>query len=378
MKNIRYYGLLLVSMTVLLPACSLDESKKKTTEEPSEATNQAAYQLVPVSVESVAKQLSLPGEFLPFYDVALFAKVNGFIKRMPVDVGDKVHRGQQLAVMEAPELESDLSRTLSDLTAARGRLAISQSNYRRLIQAAKTAGAVAPQELDQALAIVMGDSANLTSQQQRVASARQIKQYLQLTAPFDGVVTERVLSPGALVGPTQKDAQPILKLKEIGRLRLQVTVPEVYAGQIRQNTPVTYSVSAFPGKVFTGKINRISYNVERSVRAELIEIEVKNPGLQLMPGMYATVGFPVQRQSKSLYVPKSAVVVSMEGSYVITVVNGKTHWVTVQTGNESNNQIEVIGNLKATDQVVVKGSDDIRDNMAIQTVASSSAEVSAR
>ncbi|KAK6027587.1 hypothetical protein OSTOST_06383 [Ostertagia ostertagi] len=87
-----------------------------------------------------------------------------------------------------------------------------------------------------------------------------------------------------------------------------------------------------------------------------------------MPGMYATVGFPVQRQSKSVYVPKSAVVVSMEGSYVITVVKGKTHWVTVQTGNEANDQIEVIGDLKPTDVVLLKGSDDIRDNTEIKTV----------
>ncbi|GAB3787643.1 efflux RND transporter periplasmic adaptor subunit [Spirosoma horti] len=368
MKNRLYYSILFVGMAGLLPACSSDETSKKSTGEPAETVSQAAYQTVPVSVESVAKQLALPGEFIPFYDVALYAKVNGFVKSMPVDVGAKVHRGQVLATMEAPELESDLSRTLSDLTAAQGRLNISKSNFRRLVQAAKTPGAVAPQEIDQAQAEVMGDSANLTSQRQRVAAARQMKQYLRLTAPFDGVVTERILSPGALVGPTQKDAQPMLKLKEIGRLRLQVTVPEVYAGQIRQNTPVTYSVNAFPGKVFTGKINRISYNVERSVRAELIEIEVNNPRLQLMPGMYATVGFPVQRQSKSVYVPKSAVVVSMEGSYVITVVKGKTHWVTVQTGNEANDQIEVIGDLKPTDVVLLKGSDDIRDNTEIKTV----------
>ncbi|QIP13756.1 efflux RND transporter periplasmic adaptor subunit [Spirosoma aureum] len=369
MKNLLYYSVLLLGTVCFLPACTSNEESKTSTGEKAEASPEVAFQTVPVSIKTQAKQLALPGELSPYYDVALYAKVNGFINRMPVDVGDKVHRGQVLAIMEAPELESELSRTLSELTAARGRLNISKSNYRRLVQAAKTAGAVAPQELDQAQAVVMGDSANLISQQQRVAGARQMKQYLLLTAPFDGVVTERILSPGALVGPTQKDAQPMLRLKEIGRLRLQVTVPEVYAGQIRQNAPVTYSVNAFPGKVFRGKINRISYNVERSVRAELIEIEVKNPGLQLMPGMYATVGFPVQRQSKSLYVPKTAVVISMEGSYVITVINGKTHWVTVQTGNESNDQIEVIGNLKSTDQVLVNGSDDIRDNMAIKTVS---------
>ncbi|MVM41143.1 efflux RND transporter periplasmic adaptor subunit [Spirosoma sp. HMF3257] len=369
MKKLLYSLSLLAGSALLLPACSSDEHSKKTETETTQTASGAAYQTIPVSVETRAKQLALPGEFVPYYDVALYAKVNGFIKSMPVDVGAKVQKGQLLATMEAPELESDLSRTLSDLTAAKGRLNISKSNYRRLQQAAQTAGAVAPQELEQAHAVVMGDSADVNSQQQRVAAARQMKQYLMLRAPFNGVVTERILSPGALVGPTQKDAQPMLKLKEIGRLRLQVTVPEVYAGQIRQNAPVTFSVNAFPGKTFTGKINRISYNVERSVRAELIEIEVKNPGLQLMPGMYATVGFPVQRQSKSFYVPKSAVVVSMEGSYVIAVVNGKTHWITVQTGNESGDQVEVIGSLKPSDRVLVKASDDIRDNIAIQTVA---------
>lgn len=352
---------------LLLPGCS-SESKKQPSE--TVAVSSAAYETVPVVAEQRSKQLQLPGEFLPHYDVALYAKVNGFIKTLRADVGDKVHRGQVLAVMEAPELEADLSRTSADLQAAKGQLTMSKMTYRRLAQAAQTPGAVAPQELDLANGKVMSDSAVLLGKAQLVTAARQMKQYLVLTAPFAGVVTERLLSPGALVGPGQKDPQPVLKLKEVGRLRLQVTVPEVYAGQLRQHTPVTFSVGAFPGQTFRGTVDRISYNVDRAVRAELIEIEVGNGGMKLMPGMYASVGFPVQRQTKTLYVPKTAVVISMEGTYVIAVKGGKTHFVPVQTANENDDRVEVVGPLTPQMQVLAKASDDIRDNTAIKTTAS--------
>lgn len=367
MKKLLSIGFILSGSVLLLPACSSSSSEQKAPE--SQQVQAATYETVPVVAEQRSKQLQLPGEFLPHYDVALYAKVNGFIKSLRVDVGDRVRRGQTLAVMEAPELEAEVNRAMADVQAAKGQLSTSQMVYRRLVQAAKTAGAVAPQELDLANGKMLGDSAVLTSKAQLVSAARQMKQYLVLTAPFDGVVTERLLSPGAFVGPSQKDPQPVLKLKEVGRLRLQVTVPEVYASQLRQHTPVTFSVSAFPGQQFRGQVDRISYNVERAVRAELIEVEVKNPDLKLMPGMYASVSFPVQRQDKSLYVPKSAVVTSMEGSYVIAVQGGKTHYVPVQIGNETDEKIEVIGQLKPLEPVLAKASDDIRDNTAIKTVS---------
>lgn len=367
MRKLLYFLLIAGSSTVLLPACSSNKAEHR--EPATEEVQEAAYETVPVVAGQRSKALQLPGEFLSHYDVALYARVNGFIKTLGVDVGDRVRRGQVLAVMEAPELDADLNRALAEQQAARGQVEVSRLTYRRLVQAAKTPGAIAPQELDLAKGKVMGDSAALLGKSQLVTSARQMKQYLVLKAPFDGVVTERLLSPGALVGPGQKDPQPILKFKEVGRLRLQVTVPEVYAGQLRQRTPVTFSVSAFPGQTFRGQVDRISYNVERAVRAELVEIEVSNPGLKLMPGMYASVGFPVQRQEKSLYVPKTAVVTSMEGTYVIAVQEGKTHYVPVQTGNETGEQVEVIGKLTPQQPVLARASDDIRDNVPVRTTS---------
>ena len=366
MKKLLYSLIILGSGGVLLPACSSEKHKQEPT---TEEVQEAAYETIPVVAEQRTKALQLPGEFLSHFDVALYAKVNGFIKTLGVDVGDHVRRGQVLAAMEAPELDADLNRAVAEQQAARGQLDVSRLTYRRLVQAAKTAGAIAPQELDLAKGKLMADSSALNSKSQLVSAARQMKQYLLLTAPFDGIVTERLLSPGAFVGPSQKDPQPVLKLKEVGRLRLQVTVPEIYAGQLRQQTPVTFTVNAFPGQTFRGQIDRISYNIERAVRAELIEVAVNNPGLRLMPGMYASVGFPVQRREKTLYVPKTAVVTSMEGTYVIAVQNGKTHYVSVQTGNESDDNVEVIGSLKPQQPVLIRASDDIRDNMAIRTVS---------
>ena len=363
----RYF--LLAALAASLAACSSNKTDSAQTAEaatPPEPT----YATMQVARHLSRQELRLPGELLPHFEVALYAKVNGFVKSISADVGDRVHKGQVLARMEAPEMAADLSRAQAEIQAARGKLKISQITYRRLHQTARTAGAVAPQELDLARANVQADSIALLGKYQLAAGSRQMNSYLTLTAPFDGIVTERLLSPGALVGPAEKDAQPIIKLKEVDLLRLQVVVPEAYAGQLHENAPISFTVNAFPGEKFAGKINRISHNVERAVRGEMVEIEVKNPGLKLAPGMFASVELPVRRDAKSLFVPKTALVVSMENSYVIAVRNGKTHRVPVQAGADAGNEIEVTGaDLQPTDQVIARASDDITDGIAVHTTA---------
>ena len=358
--------LLLAALAASLAACSQNkpdaaQTAEATPAEPTYATTQVARHLS-------RQELKLPGELLPHFEVALYAKVNGFVKSISADVGDRVHKGQVLARMEAPEMAADLNRAQAEIQAARGKLKISQITYKRLRQTARTAGAVAPQELDLARANVQADSIALLGKYQLAAGSRQMNSYLTLTAPFDGIVTERLLSPGALVGPAEKDAQPIIKLKEVDLLRLQVVVPEAYAGQLHENAPITFTVNAFPGEKFSGKINRISHNVQRAVRGEMVEMEVKNPGLKLAPGMYASVELPVRRDEKSLFVPKTALVVSMENSYVVAVRNGKTHRVPVQAGPEEGTAIEVTGDdLQPSDQVIARASDDIADDIAVHT-----------
>ena len=365
--------LLLAALAASLAACSANKADSAQTAEatPPEPT----YATILVARHTSRQELRLPGELLPHFEVALYAKVNGFVKSISADVGDRVRKGQVLARMEAPEMAADLSRAQAEIQAARGKLKVTQITYKRLHQTARTAGAVAPQELDLARANVQADSIALLGKYQLAAGSRQMNSYLTLTAPFDGIVTERLLSPGALVGPAEKDAQPIIKLKEVDLLRLQVVVPEAYAGQLHENAPITFTVNAFPGQQFAGKINRVSHNVERAVRGEMVEIEVKNPGLKLAPGMYASVELPVHRDEKSLFVPKTALVVSMENSYVIAVRAGKTHRVPVQAGTDAGTEIEVTGpDLQPTDQVIARASDDIVDGIAVHTTAAKPAD----
>jgi membrane fusion protein (multidrug efflux system) len=363
----RYF--LLAALAASLAACSSNKADSAQTTEAA-APAEPTYATMQVARHTSRQELRLPGELLPHFEVALYAKVNGFVKSVSADVGDRVRKGQVLARMEAPEMAADLSRAQAEIQAAKGKLKVSQITYKRLRQTARTAGAVAPQELDLARANVQADSIALLGKYQLAAGSRQMNSYLTLTAPFDGIVTERLLSPGALVGPAEKDAQPIIKLKEVDLLRLQVVVPEAYAGQLHENAPITFTVNAFPGQQFAGKINRVSHNVERAVRGEMVEIEVKNPGLKLAPGMYASVELPVHRDEKSLFVPKTALVVSMENSYVIAVRDGKTHRVPVQAGADAGSEIEVTGaDLLPTDQVIARASDDIADGIAVHTTA---------
>jgi membrane fusion protein (multidrug efflux system) len=185
--------------------------------------------------------------------------------------------------------------------------------------------------------------------------------YLQVTAPFSGVITERNVHPGALVSAAAKD-KPMLELKEIDHLRLQVDIPEAVAGNLKDNDTVSFYVSSFPGKKMTGVINRQSMNVNVQYRSERMEINVENRDGLLSPGMYADVILYSKGSINALSIPKSAVVTSTERKYVLVVKNGKTSKVDVSTGNQTATRIEVYGALQAGDKIITNANDEMKES----------------
>ena len=189
--------------------------------------------------------------------------------------------------------------------------------------------------------------------------------YLKVQAPFDGMITERNVHPGALVSAEAKDGKPMLELKQISHLRLEVDVPESIAGSLRDKDTVSFYTSAFPGKKMTGFISRKSMNVEPQFRSERMEIDVFNKDAVLTPGMYADVVLYNKGNANALTAPTSAVVTSTERKYILLVKNGMIVKADVTTGNESGNKIEVYGNFQAGDTVVTHATEDIKEGMAV-------------
>jgi RND family efflux transporter MFP subunit len=182
--------------------------------------------------------------------------------------------------------------------------------------------------------------------------------YLQVRAPFAGVITIRNVHPGALVDAANKGV-PMLELKQVNHLRLQVDIPETIAATLRQHDTLAFFVSAMPGKRMTARIARISENINEQYRTERVEADVYNNDEVLSPGMYADVLFDSKGNRNAVAVPPNAVVISTEAKYVIVVRDGKTVKVNVSTGNQNGSLVEVVGDLKAGEQVISPANDEI-------------------
>jgi membrane fusion protein (multidrug efflux system) len=323
------------------------------------------YKVVPVERIGVPTVVKLPGRLAAFQEVSIFPKVNGYVKQVLVDIGSKVAEGDVLMVLEAPELEQAALQAKEKYTRAMSDYMVEREHLARLTEAAKTAGAVSPLDLSTLKAKVAADSALANAERANWEMQQTMMRYLRVTAPFSGVITERNVHPGALVSVASKD-RPILELKALDHLRLQIDVPEQIAAQLRPRDAVTFSVSARPGRRISGVVSRRSNNISTQMRSERIEVDVNNRQGELSPGMYAEVMLQTQGGSTAFSVPTTAVVTSTERKYVVAVRNGVTAWVDVITGNVAKGRIEVYGALMTGERVIETATAEIREGVKVQ------------
>ncbi len=331
--------------------------------------------LAPVVSRQVRGDLHLPGEFAPYLKVDLYARVNSFVERVNVDRGSAVRQGEPLVLLTAPDLtaqraeaESKAQAAESQRVEAEAKLAAAQSTYDNLKTAADTPGAVAGNELvlagksvEAARAAVRAAEDSAKAARDAVSALRELESYLDVRAPFDGVITERLVHPGALVGPAGASGTPMLRLEQNSRLRLIVAVPEAATGGIVRGARVPFTVPAYPGEEFTGAVARVAHSLDPKTRTMAVEADVANPAGRLSPGMFPQVVWPVRRARPSLLVPPSAVVTTTERTFVIRDRAGRAEWVDVTRGTPSGDLVEVFGRLEPGDRVVRRATDEIRD-----------------
>jgi len=332
---------------------------------------------VPVMSKAVSRTVELPGEFLPFLSVSLHAKVPAYVDRVLVDRGSIVRQGELLVEMSAPEMAAQIAEAQSKVQAAdadrlqaEAQLAAAQSTYDRTKQAAETPGAIAGNELIQAEKQVEAAKALLNSRLQAsraaesgVRALQDLQGYLKITAPFDGVVTDRMIHPGALVGPGNDVA--LLIIQQVSHLRLVVPVPEEDVSGIVNGANVPFQVPAWPERSYSGTVARISHTLDEKTRTMAIELDVMNPDGSLAPGMYPNVKWPVRRSRPSLFVPRTSIVTTTERTFVVRDEGGHAEWVDVKKGVTEGDLVEVLGNLKPGDRVVRRATDEIRDGAPI-------------
>ena len=329
--------------------------------------------LAPVVSKLLSRTADLPGEFQPFLSVSLHARVAGYVEKVLVDRGSAVKQGQLLVELSAPEMaariaeaESRVHAAESDRIQAEAQLAAAQSTFDHLTKAAETPGVIAGNELTQAEKQVDAARALVSSRRQAVSAAeaavhaqKLMEDYLEITAPFYGVVTDRLIHPGALVGPGA-DAV-LLVIQQVARLRLIVAVPEQDIGGIVAGAKVEFKVPAFPERTYAGAVARVAHALDLKTRTMPVELDVLNRDGSLSPGMYPSVKWPIRRTRPSLLVPKTSVVTTAERTFVVRNHDGKAEWVDVKKGAADGDNIEVTGNLAAGDMVVRRATDEMRD-----------------
>ena len=344
-------------LVLLAPACDRSSAEPQAAAAPA---GPPQVEVAPVASETLHLTVSLPGELTPYETVAIYPRVTGFVEQIPVDRGSVVRKGALLARLSAPELAAQRAE-------AESKTAGVASTLERLRAASSTPGVVAGHDIELAEATVNAEKA-------RVSSLKSLESYLVIRAPFDGVITERNVHPGALVGPPSGGgATPMLRIEQVGRLRLTVAVPENDVGAVAENAPAEFAVQAWLGKKFSAPVRRVAHAVDPKTRTMPVELDVENRDGKLASGMYAQVRWPVARSAPSLMVPATAVVQTTERTFVDVVRDGVLEQVPVRRGAVVGDRAEVIGQLSPGDLVLKRGSEELQ-NGALVTPKKASAD----
>jgi RND family efflux transporter MFP subunit len=340
--------------------------------------------VVQVRRAPLSNTLSIAGEFLPYQEVELHAKVAGYIKNINVDIGDHVHRGQILAVLEIPELTAQLQsasagvrHSQEEVVHAQNEVSRAEADHvalhaaaARLKQASEARpGLIAEQELDDATAKDRSAEAQIDATKSALAAARQqlevsqadrehysaLSEYSRITAPFDGVVTWRYADTGSLIqaGTSNVSSEPVVKLSQVNVLRLRIPVPESLAASVHDGESADIRVKA-TDEHFTGKVIRSTDALDRSTRTMQVEVDVPNADYKLTPGMYAEVSLQVQNDPSALTLPLQAISRSADKTTVL-LVNSQNHVEEreIHTGIEGSDRIQVLSGLMEGDRVIV-------------------------
>jgi RND family efflux transporter MFP subunit len=373
---------LAVGLCAVAGGCGSGAGKASAAREPSPAAA-----VVKVTRGDMAERFSTAAVFRPYQEIQIYAKVPGYVRQINVDIGDRVKKGELLATLDVPELvaavqhaeaavardQEEQRRAESDVERAKSAYNVAHLDYTRLAAVAKQRpGLVAQQEVDDAEGKDLETQAGVSTAQASVAAAQQqlavdraelekeksMEDYSRITAPFDGVVTDRYADTGAMLAAgtsTEKNALPLVQLAQNGLLRLDIPVPESVVPSVREGQPVAVEVQSLH-KTFQGTVRRFTRQLDLSTRTMETEIDVPNPNLELVPGMYGTASLGLQTAHNVLLLPAEAVVLGEESPYVLVVdSSGHIQRRQVTLGIQGANRDEITGGVREGEMVVAAG-----------------------
>ncbi len=308
-----------------------------------------------VTREDLANEMAVPAEFRPYVEVELHAKVSGYLDKMNVDFGDKVKSGQLLATIEVPELEDQLHSAMAMQEKAEVDYTNANLMYTRLQSVnVQHPNLVAQQDLDTSQSKNYAAAAAIAASQADVERLQTLVKYTQITAPFDGVITLRSADPGALIqAGTASDSRSLLRVSDNYHLRLDFPVSVKYVKDIHLGQLVDVKVDSLGGKTFTGKVTRFTDRVNEDTRTMTTEMEVENPNLEIVPGMYAAVVLKVQERPQALVIPTQAAGGATDSTVYVINADHEIESRPVTLGLETPEKYEVTSGLKEGEYVMI-------------------------
>lgn len=322
-----------------------------------------------VSSDTAGTPFELPGTIAGLHETPIFARANGFVRSLRVDIGSVVRTGDTLLVLDMPEVREQAQQLTAVLEQTEASAALSRATLNRWKQLAEK-GVVTPQELDERQAQFNVADANVRAARANLANVREVLRFGALTAPFGGVVTARSVDLGSLVvAGAAATARPLLTLVQTDTLRVMLQVPQSAAPRVRSGMKAGVLVRELGDSLFTGTVVRTSGAIDQSTRTLLTEVHVPNRGRTLLPGMYAQVSIKVPSAGASLRVPAIALIVRAEGTMVARVENSMVRLVPVTLGRDFGTSVEVLDGVKAGDALVVNPAESLSDGQRVRAVA---------
>jgi RND family efflux transporter MFP subunit len=310
--------------------------------------------------------LLLPSTLQAYSQSPIYARTSGYLAHWYADIGTHVHQGQLLAVIASPELDQQLAQARAGLSQTQANLALAQVSAQRTQELIHT-NAVPQQLVDQNNQNLAAQNAGLQASQANVRQLEALQGFERVTAPFDGIITQRLTDVGNLInaGNSGVNSQ-LFTLAKINVIRVFVPVPEIYSSQITNGLHATLNLIQLAHQTFTGTVTRSSHAIDLASHTLLTEIDVPNPTGKLLPGAYATVHLHLAAGVQPLTVPIGAVLFQAAGPQVASVNGNKQvelHKVTI--GRDFGNTIEITGGLSANDEIIASPPDYLVNGMPV-------------
>jgi RND family efflux transporter MFP subunit len=330
------------------------------------ATGPRRVRVAPVRAGDPETTVTLPASSTPMRSAVLYSRSTGFVRENLVDIGDRVTNGQLLARVDAPETNEEIRLAKARLAEARANVGLYESTSGRMSALAR-GGAASQQEADDALTQANSASAAVATRRADLQRLEVLRDYQQIVAPFAGLVTRRLVDPGALVGPASAGGVAMFEIADVDTVRIIVDVPDSYAADVGLGVKAEVYSPRDPAKHVEGTVTRTSGVLAQDTRTLRVEIHVPG-GEVVLPGAFVYARLKLPRASPPPVIPASALIVRKEGTLVAKVVDGVVTLAPVVLGRDFGKEIEIVAGIAAGDSVVVQPSDTLADGETVEVV----------